>query len=62
MIEHLDACAEALCDAGLPCTEYQMWVGDDDLVHYYFDYARHLTEPELMYQRQILDRFFKRES
>jgi hypothetical protein len=46
VIEVLDACAEALQANGLPCTDYQMWVDDDELVHYYFDFGRPLTPPE----------------
>ncbi len=62
MLEHLDACAETLRAAGLPCTQYQMWLDDEGLVHYWFGYLCPLTELEAMRADSILDLFFKGES
>jgi hypothetical protein len=59
IIEHLDACAQALRAADLPCTAYQMWLDEANLVHYWFDYARPLTPLEDLRSAAILARYFR---
>ncbi len=61
MIKHLDACAQALLAQGVPCTEYQMWVDDADLVHYWFGYGRPLTDRENARVAEIMYRYFYEE-
>lgn len=59
IIDHLDACGQALLAAALPCTAYQMWLDEQGLVHYYFDFARPLTADEDAVMAQILDRYLR---
>ena len=60
IIEHLDACGRDLLRAGIPCTNWQMWIGEDDgLVHYFFGCARDLTDAEENRFSAILNRYFE---
>jgi hypothetical protein len=57
VIDRLDACAETLTAAGIPCAGYQLWVDDEDFVHYWFDTKTPLTPLEAVRVQVILARF-----
>lgn len=59
VIEHLDACGQALITNGLPCSEYQMWLDDANLVHYCYNFDRPLTDEEDAAVDRIMSAYFR---